>query len=124
MKNRNNGLTETEEQARQWLARTWGLWEEEIKFNFRSSPDFELPDGTGYEIKLLKTRNGGFIMGWKQWEKLMKHPNCYIVLWEKGAQEPQHVIPVTSLPPRPAKLMVNWFPLECAGHHIAISSQY
>ena len=123
MKNRlPNGMTSTEFKAKLWLAQTCNLTCDQIRFHGRSSPDFELPDGRGFEVKLLEDNH--FIMGWYQWGKLVERGNCSLILWRKTDSNPEAIFPVEALPPRPPQYQKYgeeiW--LECAGYHVSMGN--
>ena len=92
----------TERKAKSWLIKNCGYGDDDIKFTWFSSPDFELPaDGTlgftGFEVK----RVDGFSLTIpvRQWAKLINQGNCVLGLFKDGIRTPVTLIPVNSLNP-------------------------
>lgn len=88
-------MNQSEAKALDWLCKTTGFERTWIKFRGHDSPDFELPGGIGYEVKLLVGKT--IQLDPKQWQKLLDHPNCKILVWGQS-NEPIKIIPMTDLP--------------------------
>uniref|UniRef100_A0A6M3Y3W4 Uncharacterized protein n=1 Tax=viral metagenome TaxID=1070528 RepID=A0A6M3Y3W4_9ZZZZ len=90
-------MTETEAKALHWLSQTTGFEEADIRYSCNSSPDFQLPDGRGFEIKCKHQQSRSITIYEAQWKKLLKHPDCQIVIWGDST-EPLACIPMSELP--------------------------
>ena len=91
-------MSEAERRACIWLASTMDCELDAIRFQYRASPDFILPDGRGFEVKLLLKKHGRtFVVGQRQLELLRNQPSCWLLLWRKEGDSPEAMIPTTEM---------------------------
>jgi len=79
-------MNKTEQKAANWL-KEQGI---NARFQARANPDFVAQDGTGYEVKLARGKQGGQIFfTHHQYQELakMKGP-IYVVIYEADSKEP------------------------------------
>jgi hypothetical protein len=88
------GMSSTEYDAMLWLASKYKLDPNNITFRFKDSPDFILPDGTGYEVKSLI--NGRIQIFGSQWQRLLDYVPCFILAMPVNGEP--IVMPMDELP--------------------------
>ena len=88
-------MNQLEKKALGWLSDRFNISRLDIQFRFKDSPDFIMPDGTGFEVKRLFHGRIAFYGG--QWGKLVDYGNCYILTFNDDPQ-PCHVISMSQLP--------------------------
>lgn len=90
-------MNTTEAKALEWICAHHSLSPKDVKFNGRSSPDFVLPNGFGYEVKRLCLRKNHFVMGRQQLAFLLKRGNCSVLVWRKDAKKPEAIATINDV---------------------------
>ena len=88
-------MNATEKRARKWLSETRGLSEDEIIFYSNKTPDFILPDGSKYEIKLLYKDK--VILFPSQLKTLEEQPDITVLVFARSGLSPMTTIPAGEL---------------------------
>lgn len=83
-------MNTTERRARKWLAELKGIKESEIVYSSSSTPDFTLPDGSMYEVKLLYRDK--LILFPSQLDVLSARPQIQVAVFRANEWEPTAII--------------------------------
>jgi hypothetical protein len=84
-------MTKSERAFYEWLVKKYGS---DVRYNYRESPDFVLPDGRMFEVKYLPPRAKTLYFTRKQWEEL---PNNVEIAVMSDDSEPLCIIPFSEL---------------------------
>ena len=87
-----------EKRALKWISLHTGYPIKNIKFSNNTSPDFTLPDGTGYEVK--KSQKKWLIFSNRQWDKLANNSNYFLLIFT-SKDFPDCVISLSELGAKP-----------------------
>lgn len=84
-------MNTTEKIAHLWLAEAKGLNMDEVIFSSNKTPDFILPDGSKYEIKLLYKDK--IILFPSQVEVLKEQQDIMVLVFARNSRSPMAAIP-------------------------------
>lgn len=88
-------MNKTERKARKWLSGAKGFSEDEILFYPNRTPDFILPDGSKYEVKLLYKDK--IILFPSQLRALEEQTDTLVAVFSRDGLEPMAIIPADEL---------------------------
>lgn len=99
-------MNATENKAREWLSRSQGLNRDKILYYPNRTPDFILPDGSKYEVKLLYKDK--IILFPSQLKAFREQLDITVLVFARGSLGPMATIPVEELLTAISNKVMKW----------------